>query len=49
VTQLKEKNLRNAKIQVGEKPAEDPNELLQELTGVSDELTCIGKIKSHFL
>ncbi|MBU3006014.1 DIP1984 family protein [Paraglaciecola arctica] len=39
--QLKERILRNAKIQVGEKPAEDPNELLLDLGKVSKELVIL--------
>jgi len=42
--QLKERILRNAKIQVDEKPAEDPNELLAELEHVNAEL--VGLVKS---
>ena len=42
--QLKERILRNAKIQVDEKPAEDPNELLAELEHVNTEL--VGLVKS---
>lgn len=43
VLQLKERILRNAKIQVGEKPAEDPNELLAELDQTSKELVVLIK------
>lgn len=41
--QLKERILRNAKIQVDEKPAEDPNELLDELEQVNTELVKLIK------
>lgn len=43
VLQLKERILRNAKIQVDEKPAEDPNELLIELDQASIELVSLVK------
>ncbi|MDX1536534.1 DIP1984 family protein [Arsukibacterium sp.] len=43
VNQLKERILRNAKIQVDEKPAEDPNELLLELDQASKELVVLVK------
>ena len=43
VLQLKERILRNAKIQVDEKPAEDPNELLTELEQASKELVVLVK------
>lgn len=43
VLQLKERILRNAKIQVDEKPAEDPNELLLELAQASKELVILVK------
>lgn len=41
--QLKERILRNAKIQVDEKPAEDPAELLDELEQVNTELVKLIK------
>ena len=41
--QLRERILRNAKIQVDEKPAEDPNELLNELEQVNTELVQLIK------
>ena len=41
VNQLKERILRNAKIQVDEKPAEDQNELLLELEQASKELVVL--------
>ncbi|EHR42522.1 hypothetical protein AJE_01534 [Alishewanella jeotgali KCTC 22429] len=43
VSQLKERILRNAKIQVDEKPAEDPNELLLDLNQASKELVALVK------
>jgi energy-converting hydrogenase A subunit M len=43
VLQLKERILRNAKIQVDEKPAEDPNELLAELDDASKDLVALVK------
>ena len=43
VLQLKERILRNAKIQVDEKPAEDPNELLAELEVATNELVVLVK------
>jgi energy-converting hydrogenase A subunit M len=41
--QLKERILRNAKIQIDEKPAEDPNELLAELDQTSKDLIVLVK------
>jgi energy-converting hydrogenase A subunit M len=43
VLQLKERILRNAKIQVDEKPAEDPNALLTELDDTSKDLVTLVK------
>jgi hypothetical protein len=43
VHQLKERILRNAKIQVDEKPAEDPKELLLELDIASKEVVVLIK------
>ena len=39
VEQLKQRLLRNAKVQEGDQPGEDPAELLRELEQVTDELT----------
>jgi hypothetical protein len=38
IEQLKRRLLRNAKVQEGDKPAENPKELAQELEQVSEEL-----------
>lgn len=38
IEQLKHRLLRNAKVQEGDEPAENPQELLEELKRVSDEL-----------
>jgi N-methylhydantoinase B/oxoprolinase/acetone carboxylase alpha subunit len=38
IEQLKQRILRNAKIQQGEKPAEDPEALIAEMERISDEL-----------
>lgn len=38
ISQLKGRLLRNAKVQEGEKPAEDPNALLREYEALSAEL-----------
>ena len=38
IHQLRERIFRNAKIQIDEKPAEDPNELLEALNAASSEL-----------
>ena len=38
IEQLKQRLLRNAKIQQGEKPAEDPEALIAEMERISDEL-----------
>ncbi len=50
IEQLKQRLLRSAKVQEGDKPAEDPTELRQELERVSEELTqliqCINKTNS---
>jgi hypothetical protein len=37
--QLKQRILRNAKVQEGDSPAEDPNDLLKEFESMSKELT----------
>ncbi len=39
LTQLEHRILRNAKVQEGDQPAENPVELLAEMTQVSNELT----------
>lgn len=50
IEQLRQRLLRNAKVQEGDKPAEEPTELIQELERVSTELThlikCINKTNS---
>ncbi len=50
IEQLRQRLLRNAKVQEGDKPAEEPMELIQELEHVSAELTrlikCINKTNS---
>ena len=38
IEQLKQRILRNAKVQEGEFPAEDPEELIKEMEKISDEL-----------
>ncbi|MFO7528998.1 MAG: DIP1984 family protein [Marinobacter sp.] len=38
IAQLKERIMRNAKIQIDESPAEDPNELLKEFVSCTKEL-----------
>lgn len=38
LAQLKDRLLRNAKVQEGDKPAEDPQRLLKEFEGVASEL-----------
>jgi hypothetical protein len=38
LAQLKERLLRNAKVQEGDLPAEDPNEMVDELERVADQL-----------
>ncbi len=38
IDQLKQRIVRNAKVQEGQKPAEDPEALLIELESISDEL-----------
>ncbi len=39
IEQLKQRLLRNAKIQEGDKPAESPTDLMKELEQIADELT----------
>jgi len=50
IEQLKQRLLRSAKVQEGDKPAEDPMELRQELEQVSEELIkliqCINRTNS---
>ena len=41
--QLKSRLLTNAKIQEGDKPAENPQELIRELEGVAGELVDLIK------
>jgi hypothetical protein len=41
LAQLKERMIRNAKVQEGDKPAEDPAVLLKEFNAVADELTLL--------
>jgi len=41
IEQLKQRLLRNAKVQEGDKPAEDPAELLQEMERISGELVLL--------
>lgn len=41
IEQLKQRILRNAKVQEGEKPAEDPEALLQEMERISEELVVL--------
>ncbi len=41
--QLKVRIVRSAKVQEGDEPAENPNELLVELEGVSNELSSLIK------
>ena len=43
VEQIKQRLIRNAKVQEGERPTEDPDELIAELDDILDELT--GLIK----
>lgn len=38
IAQLKDRIMRNAKIQIDESPAEDPNELLNEYSACTEEL-----------
>jgi NTP pyrophosphatase (non-canonical NTP hydrolase) len=38
IEQLKQRILRNAKVQEGQKPAEDPEALIQEIERLSEEL-----------
>ncbi len=38
IEQLKQRILRNAKVQEGQKPAEDPEELIKEMERISEEL-----------
>ena len=47
IEQLKTRLLNNAKVQEGEKPTEDPQELLNELNGCLDQLeTLIFRINA---
>jgi N-methylhydantoinase B/oxoprolinase/acetone carboxylase alpha subunit len=39
IEQLKQRILRNAKVQEGQKPAEDPEALITEMEKISDDLT----------
>jgi hypothetical protein len=39
IEQLKQRILRNAKVQEGDKPAEQPEELIEEFEQLSEELT----------
>jgi hypothetical protein len=39
--QLKQRILRNAKVQEGEKPAEDPEALIKEMEKISEELVLL--------
>jgi hypothetical protein len=41
IEQLKQRLMRNAKVQEGQKPAEDPEELIQELEKISAELVVL--------
>ncbi len=41
IEQLKQRLLRNAKVQAGDRPAEDPAELLQEMERISGELVLL--------
>jgi len=41
IAQLKQRLLRNAKIQEGDKPAESPKDLLEELEQLSKDLTLL--------
>jgi hypothetical protein len=41
IEQLRARLLRNAKVQEGDSPAEDPQELLQELERAADELVLL--------
>lgn len=43
IEQLRQRLLRNAKVQEGDRPAEEPMELKQELERVSEELTQLIK------
>jgi hypothetical protein len=43
LAQLKSRLLTNAKIQEGDKPAENPKDLIRELEGVADELVDLIK------
>lgn len=38
IEQLKQRIIRNARVQEGEKPAEDPQTLIQEMEGITNEL-----------
>lgn len=41
IEQLKQRILRNARVQEGEKPAEDPEALIKEMEKVSEELVVL--------
>ena len=41
LAQLKERLLRNARVQEGDSPAENPDELLEEIERVADQLTLL--------
>jgi Family of unknown function (DUF6847) len=41
IEQLKQRLMRNAKVQEGQKPAEDPDELIRELEKISAELVVL--------
>jgi len=41
IEQLKQRLLRNAKVQEGDEPAEDPRELMAELERVAEDLTSL--------
>ena len=41
IEQLKQRILRNAKVQEGQKPAEEPEELIMEMERISEELVTL--------
>lgn len=41
IEQLKQRIVRNAKVQEGEKPAEDPEALIQEMEKITEELVSL--------
>ncbi len=41
IDQLKQRIIRNAKVQEGEKPAEDPEALIKEMESISEELVAL--------